>query len=682
MFCRVVPVRLFCIHYIIRMGFIKFDKTQLINLGYSLNKEMVRANRAGSFSCTTILGCNTRKYHGLLISHLPDLDEGYHVLLSKVDETVIQREAEFNLGVNRFPGLFSPKGHKYVRDFGAERIPVVTYRVGGVVLNKETMFVTGQHRVLIRYTLLEAQSPTTLRLRPFLAFRNIHMLSKQNIDARTRYDEVPNGIKTCLYHGYPELYMQFSTGQAEYTHVPDWYKDFEYVREKERGYACHEDLFTPGFFDIPIRKGESIIFSASTAEARPAGLARMFSSELSRRTPRNSFRNCLINSSEQFFHSEKKESRLLAGYPWYGELARYSFISLPGLSLAPANKVLCQRVLDRMLTRMQGPRFPESSPWNEMGCDAADSSLWFIWALQQLHSNRSKKKTWATYGQAIKTILQGYVNGFCRGVSLHENGLIHIDSDQAALTWMNARIEGSAVSPRYGYVVEVNALWYNALRFAASLADGSGDNALSATWDEMAERVKNAFAGVFWNTDNQCLSDYVANGKGNTQLRPNQVLAVSLPFSPLDASLQKSVVDAVRTALLTPRGLRSLSPQDTFYKGIYAGNEHERNAALHQGCAFPWLLGHFSEAYLKVYGMQGAALISELLDGFADTMKEDGIGSVSEMYEGDPPHKACGAISFAPSVAELMRMQWMLRRLRALESAKKKQSHEQKQRKQ
>lgn len=243
------------------MAYIQFDKTQLVNLEYSLNREMVRSNLSGAFSCTSIIGCNTRKYHGLLITKQPQLDGDHHVLLSQVDETVIQRDAEFNLGVNKFADHFYPKGHKYIRDFTADLLPVVTYRVGGVLLTKETMFVSDRDMVMIRYTLVEARSATRLRLQPFLAFRNIHELSKANAYHDTSYEETAQGIRVRMYDGYPWIFMQLSEELAKYKHDPEWHHGIHYFQEEERGYEASEDLLVPGTFETDIRKGESIIFA-------------------------------------------------------------------------------------------------------------------------------------------------------------------------------------------------------------------------------------------------------------------------------------------------------------------------------------------------------------------------------------------------------------------------------------
>ena len=642
------------------MGYIEFDKNQLINLEYALNKEMIRSNRAGSFSCTTMLGCNTRKYHGLLIAPQPGLDGEMHILLSKADETIIQRDAQFNIGVNRFPGAFNPKGHKYVRDFSADRIPIVTYRVGGVVLTKETMFVSRDDRILIRYTLVEAHSPTKLQIRPFLAFRNIHRLSKKNIDLDTRYETVQNGIRVNMYHGYTDLYIQFSKKNLEYIHTPDWYHDFEYPVEKERGYEYHEDLYSPGFFELPIKKGESIVFSASTSQAKPNSLTKLFNNELEKRTPRNSFENCLVNSAEQFCLTRDNRSAIVAGYPWYGEVTRYAFISLPGILQAMDDKDFFDQVIDSLTQQMQGPMFPEIRQGYQVSYDSADTPLWFFYTLQKCLVNEKASLIWSKYKKLIQMILDGYANSMVQGVSLHDNGLLHIEKDTAGITWMNAMVHGQVVTPRYGYAVEVNALWYNAISYAIELASKANKNGFTKKWRPIIEKIEKSFTNIFWYDELGCLADFVYDGKPDFSVRPNQIFALSLQYSPLEEARKKQVLDVVIKELLTPRGLRSLSPKDHKYQGKYEGDAVKRDNAMHQGTVWPWLLGAFADAYLNLLGPEGGAYIKKLYDDFQPVMKENGIGSISELYDGDPPHRANGAPSFAPSVTELIRVNRLL----------------------
>ena len=282
------------------MSYLRFDKTLMTNLEESLQREILRTNKAGAYHCTTIVDCNTRKYHGLLVIPVPNLDDENHVLLSSLDETVIQHGAEFNLGLHKYQGNnFSPNGHKYIREFDCEHIPATTYRVGGVILRKEKIFVHHENRILIRYTLLDAHSATTLRFRPFLAFRSVREYTHENAQASREYQLVENGIRTCMYPGYPELYMQLNK-KCEFHFLPDWYRGIEYPKEQERGYDFNEDLYVPGYFEVDIKKGESIVFSAGTSEISPRRLKQTFEVEVADRTPRDSFYHCLKNSAHQY----------------------------------------------------------------------------------------------------------------------------------------------------------------------------------------------------------------------------------------------------------------------------------------------------------------------------------------------------------------------------------------------
>ena len=316
------------------MSYLKFDKTLMTNLEEALPREILRTNRSGAYHCTTIVDCNTRKYHGLLVIPVPELDDENHVLLSSLDETVIQHGAEFNLGLHKYQGdNYSPRGHKYIREFECEKVPTTIYRVGGVILKKEKLFVHHENRILIRYTLLDAHSATILRLRPFLAFRSVREYTHENAQASREYQVVSNGIKTCMYPGYPELYMQLNK-KNEFHYLPDWYRGIEYPKEQERGYDFNEDLYVPGYFEVEIKKGESIVFSGGVSEIGTRSLKKTFEDEVEERTPRDTFRHCLINAAHQFLNKQENEFYILAGYPWFKCRARDLFISLPGLTLA------------------------------------------------------------------------------------------------------------------------------------------------------------------------------------------------------------------------------------------------------------------------------------------------------------------------------------------------------------
>ena len=340
------------------MSYINFDKNQLVNLEYSLSRELLRSNRAGSYASSTIVNCNTRKYHGILVVPQPGIDNENHVLISSLDETVIQREAEFNLGIHKYPGgIFNPKGHKYIRDFTTDPFPKLTYRVGGVLLTKEMVFIHNEDRMIIKYTLEDAHSPTKIRIKPFLAFRNVHHLSKENIFADKKFEKVSGGIKVRMYHGYSELFLQISK-ENEYIHAPDWYYNIIYQEELERGYEYMEDLYVPGFFEFEIKKGESVYLSAGTSEMIPSGIRKAFNAEQKMRVPRDNFENCLINAAQQFIVNRGNKTEIIAGFPWFGRWGRDTFIALPGLTMV--NGDLKRQGSDRYhACRTQRSAFPE-----------------------------------------------------------------------------------------------------------------------------------------------------------------------------------------------------------------------------------------------------------------------------------------------------------------------------------
>lgn len=647
------------------MSYIQFDKTKLINLEYSLSRELIRSNRSGAYASTTIVGCNTRKYHGLLVVPQPNLDDELHVLLSALDETVIQHDAEFNLGLRKYPGgNWYPKGHKYIRDFDSEPIPMAIYRVGGVVLKRESLLAINDDRMLIRYTLLDAHSPTTLRFTPFLAFRSRHHLSSANIFADTNYAPVDQGISMRLYQGYSRLFMQFSKN-PEYVHVPDWFYNIEYIREQERGYDYSEDLFVPGFFEIPIEKGESIIFSAGLTEVQASRLGAAFNREVKARTPRDNFVNCLVNSAQQFLVERGDKTEVIAGYPWYGRYSRDTFIALPGLTLELGNTKLFRAVMNTMVQELKGSLFPNTGRGSTLAYNSVDAPLWFFWTIQQyINYTKDWSGAWKSWGHAMETILDGYIQGTGFNIRMNELGLIEAGDKGLALTWMDAIVDGKPVTPRTGMPVEVNALWYNALSFYSELALKLENSAAAGKYQEIIGRVTDNFLRVFWNRQKRYLYDYVEGDYKDEAIRPNQLIAASLPYSLLSDDQARLVLDVVKSVLLTPRGLRSLSPHHPDYKGDYSGDQSERDRAIHQGTVWPWLLGHFAEAWLKIYGKSGLWLIEDIFLDFEEVMREDGIGTISEVYEGNPPHKGGGAISQAWSVAELHRINGLLNKIR------------------
>ena len=627
----------------------------MINLDQSLTKEMLRTNQAGAYHCTTIVGCNTRKQHGLLVIPIGDKEYRPHVLLSSLDETVIQHGAPFNLGLHQYgDGVFSPNGHKYIREFDCESVPTVTYRVGGVILTKEKVFISHENRILIKYTLIEAHSPTTLQFRPFLAFRNANDLVVENSVINTATQPVKNGISTCLYDGYPNLFMQFSK-KPEWVADGHWYKGIEYYKDKDRGIPYKEDLWVPGYFQLPIEKGESIFFSASTFEADPEKFADTYAAELQTRTYRTSFYNCLKNSAKQFYLKKSSGMYIMAGYPWYNVRARDELMALPGCTLSIDHKEDYELIMDTFLKALKN-YLDEGKKDKTIGeIDLPDIPLWTTWAIQQFRRAQSTAECREKYGSTVEWIIEKIRTGKVPNLYLNDNGLVSSDGSQTPVSWLSASLNGKPIIPRTGYILEFNALWYNAVRFLIALYDGIPEKQdYIENLSELADKIKESFVSVFLNGYGY-LYDYVNGTYTDLEVRPNLAIAIGLEYSPLDRSQRKKVLDLVTRELLTPKGLRSLSPKSYAYRPIYVGDPVERELTVHQGPARPWLFGFYADAYFKVFGVSGVGFIERMLIGYEDEMTEGCIGSLSEMYDGNPPYTGRGAVSTAKNVGEILR---------------------------
>lgn len=636
----------------------------MINLEQSLPKEMLRTNQAGAYHCTTVVDCNTRKQHGLLVIPMPGR-ENYtpSVLLSSLDETVIQHGAPFNLGIHRYKGgVYSPNGHKYIRQFDCESVPTVTYRVGGVILTKEKVFISEENRILIRYTLVEAHSPTTLQFRPFLAFREANELCVANDKINGTMEPVDNGVACCLYDGYPTLYMQLSR-KPEWHDDPHWYKDIEYVKDLERGVPYCEDLYVPGYFSINIKKGESIIFSAGTSAISPRSLNKLYEKEIAGRTRRTSFYNCLKNAAKQFYLKENGREYMLSGYPWGTILARNTLMSLPGNTLAINHQADFEAIMETMIHALNRYFTQGLTSSTIHGIDLPDIPLWAMWTIQQYAKSVGMDAARERYTQFVTDTLDFVADNLHPNLVVNSDGLVETNGLSEPASWMNASIDGHPVVPRSGLLVEFNALWYNALRFGAELLEGNESLApIAARWSEIADRMAPRFVSTFLN-ESGYLYDYVNGNFADTSVRPNMAIAIGLDHSPLDRRQRKGVLDFVTRELLTPKGLRSLSPRSWGYRPAYQGSPREREEALHNGPARPWLMGFYADAYLRVFGLSGVGYIDRMLIGFEDEMSQGCIGSLSQLYDGNPPYTGRGAISHATNVAEVLRTLRTLKRL-------------------
>ena len=638
------------------MSALTFDKSELGNLEYSLQREMLATDRKGGYMSTTIVCCNTRKYHGLMVAPIDETDEAY-VLLSSLDETIIQHDQSFNLALHRFKGVYEPRGHKYITDFEYTPTPTITYRVGGVILRKELLWIHKRTQLMIRYTLVDAHSDTTLRLRPFFAFRNKHALSKANMEANGRSYPITGGVKCKLYEGFPWLHLQTNKSDAEFVAAPDWYYGFEYPEEIKRGYDGYEDLLTTGYFEMPIKKGESIIFSAATEEVASAdALTEMYNVSLARRTHKIDFVSCLHHSARQFVvRRPGGRTNMIAGYPWYGTDGRATLISLPGVVLEQGYKEDCLDVLDTMVAEMHNGDFAGSAS----AMVAADAPLWFFWTLQHLEKHITAKKLWERYGEAMKSILEAYRRGFGGKVMLHDNGLVWAAADNEALTWMNTKVDGKPVAQRAGYAVEIEALWYNAVSYTLALARKMKDKEFVDRWADIPAKTKESFVSKFW-LEAGYLADYVNDYEVNDFRRSNMIVACALDYKMLDDAQVMDVLSVVRQHLLTPRGLRSLSPRNPFYQPSYADDQRSQDLASRNGSIWVWPLMLYVKSCFAIAGERFLPEAENILNGFDEEIQTACIGSISECFEGDPPFHARGCLSQATSVGALLHIKMQI----------------------
>lgn len=646
------------------MSYLKFDKNLLINLEQSLRLEVLRTNQSGAYHCTTIVGANTRKQHGLLVIPVPEIDDNSHVLLSSLDETVIQHGAPFNLGLHRYSGgVFSPNGHKYIREYDCERVPTHTFRVGGVILKREKIFITNENRILIRYTLVDAHSKTTLQFRPFLAFRNANDLCVENQVASRDYKEVSNGISTCMYEGYPELFMQVNH-KPKFVFDPHWYKGIEYIKDQERGIPYAEDLYVPGYFEVDMKKGDTIIFSAGVSEVNTRQLTKMYEDEIKTRTPRTSFYNCLKNSAKQFYMTNADGHYMLAGYPWFKVRARDEFIALPGCTLSNHHRPDFEAIMDtakEAFTRWMETGEPDK---HLQGIDLPDVPLWAAWAIQRYSHDTDVPTARERYGELVAQLIDFIIDGKHPNLQVDDNGLVRTDGTRQPMSWMDsARPDGTPLIPRTGYLVEFNALWYNALMFLLQMyADDKQMQSRVERWQKISDAYAESFAPTFLN-DYGYLYDYVNGSYTDLSVRPNMVIAVGVDHTPLDRRQRKRILDFITRELLTPKGLRTLSPNSYGYNPWYVGNPEQREKAYYSGSARPWLMGFYCHAYVKVFGIGGLSFVNRMMIGFEDEMSQGAIGTLSELYDGNPPFIGRGAVSFAANVGEILRVLRLLKNL-------------------
>ena len=656
---------------------ISIDERTCLNIKEALRLEWLDTNGSGGYSSSTILQCHTRKYHGLLVAELQK-PAGKYVLLSKFEDSIIVKGQEFFLSLHRYPGLFYPYGHKYLTGFHLRQgHPHFTYRIGDISIHKSIMMVNGEDRVLIRYYCEKADLPVTVRLKPLLAFRDFHSLSRENLFLHVRTFPAKNGFKIQPYDDMPAFFIQ-ADKVHEFFPSPLWYYNFEYIVEGERGYENREDLFQPGVMELSLKQKGAVYISASVKEAKGS-----FKNDWAREEKRRGamageenpiaasfkagakllFSNVLSSGRHFPVRTPAGRSDVIAGYHWFGCWGRDTLISLPGLTFCSGKTGTGVAVLKSIAGHERNGLIPNffSERDGKSAYNSVDASLWFIWAVQQMAKYTGdygtiEKDLWPT----VRNIIRHYREGTDYNIHADDNGLLHAGDEMTQLTWMDAMAGGRPVTPRWGYAVEINALWYNALCFATGFRARTGEKDMN--FRDLAKKTAESFNMLFWDESLGCLGDCFRDGRLDRSIRPNQVFAISLPHAVLDPSKWKTALDKVTKELLTPVGLRTLSPSDPRYLGRYGGSQVNRDLAYHQGTVWPWLLGAYGEACLKSAKDRVKAKkdITSALERFLEEhLQIAGIGFISEVFNGDPPHEPNGCIAQARNSAEIIRL-WSL----------------------
>jgi predicted glycogen debranching enzyme len=641
-----------------------FDHESCRNLDSALQKEWLETNGLGGFASSTIAGLNTRRYHGLLTAAV-NPPVGRMALLSKLEETVVIAGNRYDLSANQYPGAIHPQGHQYLKQFRLDPFPVFTYEVEGIEIEKSVFMIHGENSTVIQYELRGEATDCVLEVRPLIAFRDYHSTMHENGALNPRVEVEPNLATLRPYDGVPTLHLAHNAAELDLNGW--WYRNFEYQVERERGLDFREDLFSPCAlkFDLGHRGRAAII--ASTEQRDVNRVFDYRQDEINRRQAAltvypdaDELIRTLVAAADQYIVARGDRKTVIAGYHWFGDWGRDTMIALPGLTLVTGRDDAAKSVLlafAQFVDRGMLPnRFPDAG--EEPEYNTVDATLWYFEALRALLQYAGDYEFIQSELYPVLTeIIDWHERGTRYGIRVDEDGLLHSGEPGVQLTWMDARVDGREVTPRTGKAVEIQALWYNALCVMEHLAHEFGDGEGEKRYSRMAARARHSFNELFWNEDAGCLFDVVDGEARDGSIRPNQIFAVSLTHTMLSREKSIQVVAVVERDLLTPYGLRSLSPNDPQYRGRYEGGPSERDGVYHQGTVWAWLMGPFITAYLKVNGntRKNRMRAAQWLEAFHQHFREAGLGQVSEIFDGDAPHTARGCVAQAWSVAELLR---------------------------
>jgi len=658
---------------------IEIDQNICGDLEAAQTREWLETNGLGGFASSTIIGLNTRRYHGLLTAATKP-PVGRMVLLSKFEEALIIDGKRYDLSANQYPGTVHPQGFQLQTGFRLDPFPIFTYEVEGIELEKSVFMVQGENTTVVEYQFRlpepAANSPLlsahlSFEIRPLIAFRDYHSTTHENSALNSRVEIEVGRASVAPYADLPTLYFAHDSG--EIAPHGDWYRNFEYRVEQERGLDSHEDLFSPFAVTFAIdqtalatKSGARVSIITST-DRRDAKQARAYrEAEVARRqtiTQSAPHDNDLVRAStlaaDQYIVARGEQKTIIAGYHWFADWGRDTMIALPGLTLATGRFEIAKSILLEFAKHVdQGMlpnRFPDSGETLEY--NTVDATLWFFEAVRALVcGTKDFDFVRDNLYEVLRDIIDWHVRGTRYSIHVDTDGLLFSGEQGVQLTWMDAKVGDWVVTPRTGKAVEIQALWYNALRVMEDLAEKFGDKANEKQYKTMAAGARKSFNELFWNEQTGCLYDVVNGDERDASIRPNQVLAISLTNSLVSRARAKNILRVVERELLTPRGLRTLSPNDSRYVGRYEGDTRSRDGAYHQGTVWPWLMGSYVTAYVKTFGQKaGRKFATEWLNNFEDHLTEACLRQVSEIFDGDSPHTPRGCVAQAWSIAELLR---------------------------
>ncbi|HWK30490.1 MAG TPA: amylo-alpha-1,6-glucosidase [Terriglobales bacterium] len=646
---------------------IRFDQTICSDFEAAANREWLETNGIGGFASSTLSGMNRRRYHALLVAATQP-PAGRVVLLSKLEETLVLSDGRrIDLSTNQYLGAVHPQGYQWITAFRLDPFPIWNFTVEGIEIEKTLFMVDGENTTVAQYRLLRGPAGQEMRLevRPLVAFRDYHSLTHANGAACGDVHLGPDLASVCLYGGMPALHLAHNADHVDT--AGNWYYNFEYEAERERGLDDCEDLFNPLTFSFALSTSTPATIIASTEVRALDAAGELREQELRRRAQITSaartddeFGKVLASAADQFLVRRGSDWTVLAGYPWFTDWGRDTMIALPGLTLSTGRSDLCSSVLRNFAKfvdqGMLPNRFPDSGEQPEY--NTVDATLWYFEAIRRYVQVSSDLDFAREIYPTLTGIIDWHVKGTRYGIRVLENGLLHAGEPGVQLTWMDAKIGDWVVTPRKGCPVEIQALWHNALKIAADLARWFAHKDEAERYEDAAALLQSNFEALFWNEAERCLVDVVDGDARDAAIRPNQVFAVSLHHPLVTGNRARAVLDVVERELLTPYGLRTLSPRDSNYRGRFDGDMRSRDSAYHQGTVWPWLLGHFISGYLRIHGRDAAARgkVAAWLEPFHAYATNLGVGQIAEVFDGDAPHRPGGCFAQAWSVAEVLRV--------------------------